>query len=133
MNTTMKLQFLFITLLVSLLFTACQKEEVNCRDGVLGEYENPATTATTYKIQTGDGDKGVVFTYTEPDGQGGNTVYVLNGELNSSCTGLTFTDQEIYSGNKYSGTLSVQDDKIVGTLNAADPNITTFPVNITKK
>lgn len=129
----MKLQFLFITLFTALLFTACQKEESNCRDGVLGDYENPATSATTYKLQAGDGDKGVVFTYTEPDGQGGNTVYVINGELNSSCTGLTFTSQEIYGGYSYSGTLSVQDDKIVGTLNASDPNVTNFPVNIVKK
>lgn len=129
----MKLQFLFITLCTALLFTACQKEQSNCRDGVIGDYENPATSAPTYKLQTGDGDKEVVFTYSEPDGQGGYTVYVLNGELNSSCTGLTFTNQKIYSGYEYSGTLSVQDDKIVGTLNPSDPNVTNFPVNIVKK
>ena len=127
----MKIQLLFIALLSALLFTACQKEEVNCRDNALGTYQGSDGFGgtTTAKVQEGAGEKGttIIFTFDNPNI--GTNTYTVTGDLNESCTVLTIPTQPV-AQSQVSGTLALTDDKLTGTVMIDGTNL---PVNLTKQ
>ncbi|MGH1337600.1 MAG: hypothetical protein ACRBFS_15870 [Aureispira sp.] len=132
----MKFTTILVTFLSLLLFTACQKEETNCRDGVIGTYSSPSTAnypAMEFILKAGGEDKEVVITWTAQVSSTPQS-YVLEGELNSNCSILKIIDQPVGPSATYNGTLTFDDDKLVGTMVPNDPNINlTIPVNFTKE
>lgn len=132
----MKCKAIFITFLSLLLFTACQKEEANCRDGVLGTYNSPSTAnypEMDLILKAGEDDKDVVITWTAQVSSTPQS-YVLEGELNSNCSILKITDQPVGPSAVYNATLTFDDDKLVGTMVPNDPNANlTIAANFTKQ
>lgn len=130
----MKLQLLLIALLSALLFTACQKEEVNCRDNTLAVYKGQDNDGNegSIELKEGTGEKGVIAIMTIEDANGTPFSFNMTGELNENCSTLTLPSQNIGIGT-LSGIFAITNDgnKMDGTVTNSSGD--SFALNLTRQ
>lgn len=130
----MKLQLLLIALLSALLFTACQKEEVNCRDNTLATYKGQDNDGNdgTIELKEGAGEKGVIAVMTIEDPSGTSFSFNMTGELNENCSTLTIPSQSVGIGT-LSGTFAITNEgnKMDGTVTNSSGD--SFALNLTRQ
>lgn len=130
----MKFQLLLIALLSTLFFTACQKEEPNCRDNTFGVYEGQDNNGQegSMELKEGSGDKGVVAVTSleNPSSPGMPFVFNLTGEFNENCSVLTIPEQPFVIGT-ISGSFTLVDDILSGTM--TNDSGQSFALVLTKK
>lgn len=128
----MKYQLILLALCSVLLFTACQKEEPNCRDNRIAVYEGSdgAGGTITIEVQEGSGEKGVFLLYTlNSTGVGGGSSATIIGELNESCSTINIPMQRVWATDT-EGSLVITDDKLTGSIITDG---TAYPINLDRK
>ena len=128
----MKYQLMLLALCSALLFTACQKEEINCRDSRIAVYEGSdgAGGTITVDVQEGAGEKGVIMVYTFNNPAIGNpSSATVIGELNESCSTITIPKQMVGS-SETEGSLVITEEKMTGSIST---NGVAYPLNLDRK
>jgi len=130
----MKFQLLLIALFSALLFTACEKEEPNCRDNTYGVYEGQDNNGQpgAIELKEGAGDKGVIaiVSIDNPATPSTPLTFNLTGEFNENCSVLTIPSQPFIVGT-ISGSFTLVDDKLNGTV--TNDSGQSFALVLTKK
>lgn len=116
----MKFQLIFVVLMSALLFTACRKEEKNCRDSKIGIYEGNLTGGGTLSINIKEGTeaKEVSMVFKVSSSSSGNSEATLKGTFDESCATLTIPKQSAPGNAEVNGTCVITDNKLKGSLTA---------------
>lgn len=106
-------------LLLLIFLVACTKEEANCREDIVGTYEEvTGNPRSILEIREGQGNKGLTIVWFRKDNAGQTTLMdTLTATLSENCTIIDIPYQTTTNNHSYEeGILSVSNGRILGKI-----------------